>query len=178
MLCNHITHTQSPVNNRLLVSSQEKPNTSPNSFAYEIPCWSPKHWPGDCVLSHQLLSVCGGQHSMLPARSHTYTTTFSPPLFSGSTFTTWLCFFTQTHSGQSELANMMGKQNPVATEQNPFHCSTVTLTDKELTEPPPPYPKATEPEFALLISYCVLSIDAAILLSHSFHWHSLLRLSI
>lgn len=120
MLCNqHRTHTQYPAKNRLLISSQEKLNTSPNSFAYENSLLvSPKAFVSchsNCSVFVEAITVCCQQvhrHRVFP-------------LLLDWMFTTWPCFFTQRDSRESELANMMGKQKPGATEQNPFHCSII-----------------------------------------------------
>lgn len=155
------------------VSSQEKLNISPNSFAYETSLLATQALTrGLCHVTPN--AQCGGQHTTV----HRLTPQ-AFPLLSGSMLTTRLCFFTQRDSRESWVSKHDGK-----TETSGYWTEPISLlhchTDRKVNdrEPPTPYPEATEPEFALFISYCVFSIDAAILLTHSFHWDSLLRLSI
>lgn len=179
MLCNQYnTHTQNPAKNRLLVFSQETVNTSPNSFACENSLLVIQALiRGLCHMSHQVLSICGGQHSMLPASSQTYTTSFFPFIRLNVHYMTVFLHterlkgvWVSKHDEKTETSGYWTE--PISL----FHCHTDRkVSDREASIP---YPKATEPEFALFISYCVLSIDAAIILSHSFHWDSLLRFSI
>lgn len=121
MLCKqHHTHTQYAAKNRLLVFSQEKLNTSLNSSAYEASLLATQ------ALTRGLCYVTPtAQCFWRPAQYATSKFTdlhhelfFSP--LSGSMFTTCPYFFTQKDSREFELASMMWKQKPVATEQNHF----------------------------------------------------------
>lgn len=85
----------------------------------KIPCWS--HPRRLCHVT--ATAQCLWRPSQYAASKCTDIHSF--PLLLDWMFTTWPCFFTQRDSRESELANMMGKQKPGATEQNPFHCSII-----------------------------------------------------
>lgn len=179
MLCNqHHIHTHYPAKNRILVSSQAKLNTSLSSLACE-----------NSLLVTQALTR-GLCHVTPTARC-----LWRPAQYAASRFRlipqAFLFPFYQLNvhyktvfPHSERLKGVWVSKHDGKIETSGYWTEPISLlhchTDRKVNnrESPTTYPKATEPEFALLISYCVLSIDAAILLSHSFHWDSLLRLSI